>query len=451
MQRIAADNPRSGRRASADDGIVLPLAALFMVVLVIVVAIVVDLGNARQEQRQAQAVADAAALSGAASLSDPSPDASLVAITYAFKSLALTPPANHAALASCGTNCLQYAGSGKTVQAYTSWQGNSNWVHVEACWNVPTSFARIMNSNNINVCGKATAINTGAGNGPGGPPSSSCTTNEFTTTVHNPIGTPGTGEDNQNGNGNGGNGGGVQPAVVLSAKYSATAPIDPNSIVFIAPNSLGNLVKLTPAQYTLTITGNTATISYTVPSGLSTATASLFATDINGTDCGELAWSSCPVSLHDNFIESAGGGIADQGMKGTDSDADESMTAAQLADAALIADADDAISPAPGVAVGPGSTLGATYHDETDISKTKSQLFLGGVTVAPTFTTLTPGSGANAFIYTMAYTLPISTPNGWNSVLLYFWDADVTATGGDCALAQWAFKFTGGGAVNLIQ
>ena len=77
-------------------------------------------------------------------------------------------------------------------------------------------------------------------------------------------------------------------------------------------------------------------------------------------------------------METVASGIADQGMAGTDSDADEGLSAAQLADAALIADADDSVTPGPGVQVGPGSTLGATYHDETDINKLKSQLFLGG-------------------------------------------------------------------------
>jgi Flp pilus assembly protein TadG len=446
MHRTITGKPRRRRRGSGDGGVVLLVAALCMVILIVMVAIVVDLGNARQQKKHAQAIADTAALSGASSLADPTPDAPLVAITYAFKSLALTPlPQKDADLASCGASCWQYALSGKTVQAYTSWQGNPNWVHVAVCWNVPTSFAQVMNTNSVNVCGTATAIYTGSGNGPGGPPASSCKNNELTTTVHNPIGNSGTGNGNGNGNGNG------LPGVTLTATYSASAPIDPASIVFIAPDATGTLVKLTSSQYTLTITGNTATISYTVPSGLTTATASLFATDINGNDCGEVAWSSCPVSTHDNFMETLAQGIADQGMLGTDSDPDDSLSAAQLADAALIADTDDSVTPGPGGQVGPGSTLGATYHDETDINKTKSQLFLGGATVNATFTTLALGSGANKYNYTMSYTLPPTTPNGWNSAFLYFWDADVTATGGDCALAQWAFKFTGGGNVSLIQ
>ena len=99
--------------------------------------------------------------------------------------------------------------------------------------------------------------------------------------------------------------------LLLTATYSASAPIDPASIVFIAPDATGTLVKLTSSQYTLTITGNTATISYIVPSGLTTATASLFATDVNGAGCGQLAWSSCPVSTHDFFTDTANAAIAD--------------------------------------------------------------------------------------------------------------------------------------------
>jgi hypothetical protein len=439
---------KSGGRG--EEGFSMILVALIMVTLLVMVALVVDLGNSRQQKRHAQAIADAAALSGAGSLTDPSPNAFVESLKYAFKSLSLTYPTQQSDLTACGSACYQYSQSGKTVQATTPWQGHTDWVHVDACWDVPAQFGQIANLRNVHICGTATAQNTGSGNGPGGPPATSCTTNELSTTVHNPIGNPGSGEDQQGGGQ--GNPPPTQGAITLTANYSATAPIDPASIVFIAPDATGNLIRLTASQYTLTMSGNTATISYTVPSGLATATASLFVTDTTGNGCGQLAWSTCPVSLHDNFIEEKNGlGIADQGMKGTDTDLDDGMTAAALADAALLADADDSVFPGPQQQVGPGSTLGATYHDETDINATKSQLFLNGTKVAANLTTLAQGTGANKYNYKLSYTLPPTTPNGWNSTFLYFWDADVTATGGDCALTQWAFKFTGGGTINLIQ
>jgi hypothetical protein len=79
---------------------------------------------------------------------------------------------------------------------------------------------------------------------------------------------------------------------------------------------------------------------------------------------------------------------------------------------------------------------------------------LNGVQVGATLKQL-PGSttdSRNAWIYDMSYTLPASTPNGWNSAFLYFWDADVNQTGGDCALTQWPFSFTAGNStIRLVQ
>jgi hypothetical protein len=74
--------------------------------------------------------------------------------------------------------------------------------------------------------------------------------------------------------------------------------------------------------------------------------------------------------------------------------------------------------------------------------------------VAANLTRLLPPSAApnNQFQYDMSYTLPASTPNGWNTAFLYFWDADVNQLGGDCALTQWPFSFTGGSStITLVQ
>jgi hypothetical protein len=181
------------------------LTALILVTLLIVVAIVIDLGNARQQKRHAQAIADAAALSGASALTDVPPKGPLEALRYAFKSLDLTPPTQVSDLTSCGSNCFQFVQGGRTVQATTPYQNKTNWIYVQACWDVKAQFGQIANLKKVNVCGKATGENTGAGNGPGGPPATSCSTNELSTTVHNPIGVAGSGEDNGGGNNGGGN------------------------------------------------------------------------------------------------------------------------------------------------------------------------------------------------------------------------------------------------------
>jgi hypothetical protein len=248
-------------------------------------------------------------------------------------------------------NCYAATSGGKTVVVYTNWSANTNWVHVKVCWSTPTFFAKVVGVDSLSPCGSATAqstviapVNT-----------SGCAANDLSSTVGNPI-TPG--------------------STTLTATYNGTLPIDPNHIIFIGTDSSGNLVKVNqgPGGYTLTYgSGTTATLSYTPPAGMTT-TASLFVTDTKGKSCGQLAWSSCPVSTHDNFIEtnSNGLGIADHGMgtvanRNPDGDADDTYGAAQLANSALIADADDSVTPGPGQGVGPGATLSATYHDETDI------------------------------------------------------------------------------------
>jgi Flp pilus assembly protein TadG len=432
----------------SEDGIVAIYLALAIIALLAVTAVAIDIGNGWQQQRNAQSVADAASLSAAQALSDTNTQcthwnaASGCAYDqgfyYAFGSLSVPRPTT---LGTCAgvANCYAETSGGKTVVVYTNWNGNSNWVHVKVCWSTPTFFAKVVGVNSLSPCGSATAqatltapVNT-----------TGCSSNDLSTAVNNPI-APG--------------------PTTLKATYNAALPIDPTKIIFIGTSSGGTLVKLNQGAggYSLTYgSGNTATISYTPPAGLTT-TASLFVTDTQGKSCGELAWSSCPVSTHDNFIETnnSGYGIADHGMGtisngiATDGDADDSYGAAQLANSALIADKDDSVTPGPGNTVGPGATLSATYHDETDINQNKSVLFLNGVQVGATLKQL-PGSttdSRNAWIYDMSYTLPASTPNGWNSAFLYFWDADVNQTGGDCALTQWPFSFTAGNStIRLVQ
>jgi len=457
-------------RAAGEDGIVAIVLALAIVMLLAVTAVAIDIGNGWQQQRSAQAVADAAALSAAQALHDtntqctnwsaPTGCAYDQGFYYAFGSLSVPRPTT---LAACSgvTNCYAETSGGKTVVVYTSWNGNANWVHVKVCWSTPTFFAKVVGVNSLSPCGSATAqaLVTPPTNTTG------CASNDLSTSVNNPI-APST----------------PSHATTLTATYNGPAPIDPNHITFIGTNAGGSLVKLSQGStgYTLTYgSGNAATITYTAPpvpttpTSVPTTTASLFVTDTQGKSCGQLAWSSCPVSAGDNFIETnaQGWGIADHGMGttsngiATDGDSDDTYGATQLANSALIADADDSVTPGPGQTVGPGATLSATYHDETDINKDtvqgngtiipgKSVLFLNGVQVHPTFTQLpgNPGDSRNTWIYDMSYTLPGTTPNGWNSAFLYFWDLDTNRPGGDCSLTQWPFSFSAGSSnLNLVQ
>jgi Flp pilus assembly protein TadG len=436
---------RAWRRArgAAEDGIVVIYVALAIVMLLGVTAVAIDVGNGWQQQRYAQSVADSAALSAAQGLNDTASQcAGFDPIThcayeqgfyYAFGSLNLPRPTTGQ---SCGTGCETSTdiAAKKTVVIYTNWQNKATWVHVRVCWSVPTAFGKVVGVDTLSPCGDATAQATVVAP----THTTGCTPNDLSTTVNNPI---------------------VAGSATLTAIYNAALPIDPNHIIFIGTDSSGNLVKLNQGAggYSLTYgAGYTATLSYSVPAG-ATSTASLFVTDTQGNSCGELAWSSCPVSTHDNFIETNGSGvgIADHGMLNTDSDPDERYTATQLANSALIADADDAVTPGFGQTVGPGATLSATYRDETVINPQRSVLFLNGVQTAATLTTLPVPIGsnsANAFQYSLSYTLPASTPNGWNTAFLYFWDADVNQLGGDCALTQWPFSFTGGSSdITLVQ
>jgi hypothetical protein len=127
-----------------------------------------------------------------------------------------------------------------------------------------------------------------------------------------------------------------------------------------------------------------------------TATASLFVHDQQQNDCGQVAWSSCPVSTHDNFFETDGhhNGIADHGM-GTDGDSDDTLSTTAKANAALLADADDSVTPSPGQQVTPGATLGATYYDETPINPARIYLFLNGTTQNPAVTPPPPANNVD--------------------------------------------------------
>lgn len=346
------------RRVRRDErGIAIILVALLMIPLLVVAAIVVDLGNARQQKLNAQAISDSAALAAAAGLTAVPAAPYSNAFKYAFKSLKVASPP------TSGTACVGVAGcetstdaAGDTVTVTTPWQGNTAWVHVDVCWSMGTLFAPVAGIRALSICGHATANNldTTAGSGSGGgtgPSTPSCTHNELgsLSTLTGPF-TPSI------------------PAQTISAVYtSTTTNLDTTRIVFVAPNSAGQLVKVNPpggASPTYTLNppagGKIVTIAYTLPAGLYTASAALFVTDALGGDCGQAAWSTCGVSSHDDFFAPANG---DQNG------------------GHLLAVAGDYVVPQPGAAVSVGAELSATYYDETQFNPSRVVFNLDGTSL----------------------------------------------------------------------
>src|SRR4051812_20867935 len=192
--------------AARDAGFSILLVALLLTVFMVVTALVVDLGNARQQRREAQAAADAGALAGAQDLyaSPHVPtgcsDANCSAAYYTFNSAQIVPGSAAAFAAGRGActqetavtvngsteTCYQYTINGTTVDVKSPYSlggtttPDPTMVHVKICWNAPTTFARVIGTNNVNVCGAATAQNTGSGGPSGGSttPVADCSTED---------------------------------------------------------------------------------------------------------------------------------------------------------------------------------------------------------------------------------------------------------------------------------
>src|SRR5581483_2001790 len=165
--------PKGPRRLRGESGAVIVLFGLALVGLLAIIAIVVDLGNARQQKRQLQSAVDSAALAGAAHLSDstlPICAAKTAAGTYAYNNLALgtfstiTTP--------CTSTSFTAGGVSFTIQAPYNLNGSSYdqnmMLRIDACRDVPTSFARAIGFTSTHICAHASALKTGAGSGGGG-------------------------------------------------------------------------------------------------------------------------------------------------------------------------------------------------------------------------------------------------------------------------------------------
>ena len=97
-------------------------------------------------------------------------------------------------------------------------------------------------------------------------------------------------------------------------------------------------------------------------------------------------------------------------------------------------------TPAAGTAVGPGSTIGATYSDEKVLNTT---------TLPPTLTLTGPtGTVSLPLSYTAAKTVKLSAvlptlDQGTYTATLTAWDSDQNKAGGDCGVASWTFTVNG--------
>jgi Flp pilus assembly protein TadG len=142
---------RRSRAASDEEGQVILLTALAMVMLLVMVALVVDIGKAYLVQRQLQAGVDAAALAGAQHLPVAS-EATLVAQEYG----PMVGSKNEVLAGSNVTSTVTM----RCVQSAPGCQpasGNYNAVNVKATSDVSLLFARVIGVKSLKVKASATA------------------------------------------------------------------------------------------------------------------------------------------------------------------------------------------------------------------------------------------------------------------------------------------------------
>ena len=273
IRRVAA-------RRGGDSGFAIVLVALLLVFLMTIAAIVVDLANARQQNRDAVAAADAGALAGAQALGGGATipgvcttagfaDANCLAAYHTFGSVNIVP-SSISRTSTCtletvqaGDTCYHYTSGGTTVEVkspytLTGYTG-SKLVRVKVCWDAATSFAQVIGTSSVNVCGAATAFNSGnpGSGGPGGVTTDCSVEDNFEDSGGNSLVyvfdnlNIGSTFNPANGNKT------AQHDEVLAVVFDGHGTeLDPSSIVFMAPttasgpinppNASGNVVQLNP-------------------------------------------------------------------------------------------------------------------------------------------------------------------------------------------------------------
>jgi hypothetical protein len=146
-----------------DGGFTLVWVAILLLALFGVAAIVVDLGNGRDHKTALQSASDAAALAGSQELPSDTTGAIATAAEYAFTNLGL-------GMAPAGAPCADdpaarcYATGQHTVRVTSPYAPPSasgdpaSYIRVQTCEQVPTSFARVIGINSMEVCGQSTAL-----------------------------------------------------------------------------------------------------------------------------------------------------------------------------------------------------------------------------------------------------------------------------------------------------
>jgi hypothetical protein len=504
MQPALTDRLRRIRASRGGDaGFSILLVALLLTVFMVVTAIVVDLGNARQQKREAQSAADAGALAGAqdlyASPHVPSgcSDANCSAAYYTFNSAQIVPSSAANLLSSRGSctqetvvsgeTCYQYTINGTTVDVKSPYFFNgtadSTMVHVRVCWNAPTTFARVIGTNNVNVCGAATAQNTGSGGGSGGSttPVADCITEDnFADSNDNPqiyVFNPGDYPDTTHvidfSKGNAipknhtdlvalfdGHGTAIDlSSIVFKAPTTVSGPLGQNATLSqVTPNSnhgpessnavgQGYVVQtLDNANKVQTyVAGSTRVlISYQLPDDshlkvggknfVYTATLHVNDTENAGASppvrCGNADWTF----THDGKnLTSGGSTCGENSFFGFPTE------------------------PINGQVVAGTTVVKAFYVDESVIQNHDiSDVYWNTHNGVDGGYTLTASDGAHSkdkFNTTIGWKVPSTLANGNYKIYLKAYDTDNNKAGNDCGVGTWTITVTGGtsGSVNLIE
>jgi hypothetical protein len=171
------------QRTGDDRGIATLMVGILLVAFLVIAALCVDVGSAWQQNRQASSSADAGALASAQALGEttftPSGcgDVRCVGGYYALASADRQPSSVGAMSSSActmtspkvGETCGEYRYKGARADVTWPYVGtgaaaaDKSLVHVKICWNTNTSFARVIGRNRFDICGEATAQNTGTG------------------------------------------------------------------------------------------------------------------------------------------------------------------------------------------------------------------------------------------------------------------------------------------------
>lgn len=438
------------RGERGERGVVAIVVALSAAVLLAAAALAVDLGDARQQKDRAEGAADAAALAGAIGLAGGPSQAAADAIDYAYRNVSSAGGGTPAACSDgVGTMCASSTDRNMSVEVVTPYTAkaldpasgtaydDAQLVHVKICWDVAAKFARILQHNEMRVCGSATAraIPT--------PPKTTAATEAFDPWA--PCS-----EDNFEPGGYEPTDGKVKEKTTVVATYGDESDLDPSSVQVLFDDAAvpanDVTVKKLAAKGANTFRYE---ISYKVPDRLADGKHSvgIIARDLDQDggplgDCGKRVWSFVKGKLSLAAIQAAMGCQENTFL--------------------------NSMFPDPATPVKPGDLVGAVFMDETPLNLNPpfDPIFViddpshsSANNVAYTLETLPNGHGEHKYQTRISYRLPSTLVNGAHTVYLKAFDSDQNKAGGDCGEATWTINYTGGkstanagvGRVELIE